>query len=190
MELLKQKIRENGRVLEGNVLGVDHFLSRQIDTELLKELAQELHRAFEGLGVTKILTVEAAGIAIGTLTAAAFGVPLVFAKKEKSVNSERFLSATVEASGNGQPFDVTVPRDYILSTDRVLVIDDFLAKGSTMFALLELVRMAGAQLVGCGVMIEKALCGGGERLRQMGVRVTSLAKVGEVSAENGIVFAQ
>ena len=191
MELLKQRILQNGRVLEGNVLGVDHFLSQQIDTNLLKELAEELHRAFAELGVSKILTVEAAGIAIGALTAAAFGVPLVFAKKAKGgSDSERFLSATVEASGNGQPFDVTVPRDYILKTDRVLVIDDFLAKGSTMFALLELVKEAGAELVGCGVMVEKVLCGGGDKLRQMGVRLTSLAKVGEVSAENGIVFAQ
>lgn len=186
MELLKQKIIENGKVLEGNVLGVDHFLSRQIDTELLKQLAGELHRDFEGLGVTKILTVESSGIAIGALTAAAFGVPLVFAKKEKG-SSERFLTATVEGA---QSFDVTVPCDYILATDRVLVIDDFLAKGSTMFALLELVKKAGAELVGCGVMIERVLYGGGDRLRQMGVRLTSLAKIGEVSAEKGIVFAE
>lgn len=188
MELLKQKIVENGRVLEGNVLGIDHLLGQQIDTELLKELAGELHRAFAGLGVTKILTIEAAGIAIGTLTAAAFGVPLVFAKKAKG-GSERLLAATVEGNGT-QLFDVTVPRDYILKTDRVLVIDDFLARGSTMFALLELVGEAGAELVGCGVMIEKALCGGGDKLRQMGVRVTSLARIGEVSAEKGIVFAE
>lgn len=190
MELLKQKILENGRVLEGNVLGVDHFLSQQIDTELLKELAGELHRSFAALGVTKILTVEASGIAIGALTAAAFGVPLVFAKKAKSaVNSDRILSATVESTG-GQSFDVTVPREYLSATDRVLVIDDFLAQGSTMFALLELVKEADAALVGCGVMIEKALCGGGERLRQMGVRLISLAKIGEVSEAGGIVFAE
>lgn len=189
MELLKQKILENGKVLEGTVLGVDHFLSQQIDTELLKELAGELHRSFAELGVTKILTVEASGIAIGALTAAAFGVPLVFAKKAKSSSGERFLSATVEGAG-GQSFDVTVPREYLSDTDRVLVIDDFLAQGSTMFALLELVKEAGAALVGCGVMIEKVLCGGGEKLRQMGIRLISLAKIGEVSEAEGIVFAE
>ena len=90
----------------------------------------------------------------------------------------------------GQPFDVTVPREYLLATDRVLVIDDFLAQGSTMFALLELVKEADAALVGCGVMIEKVLSGGGEKLRQMGVRVTSLAKIGAVSEAQGITFAE
>ncbi len=190
MELLKQKILENGRVLEGGVLGVDHFLSQQIDAELLKELAGELHRSFAELGVTKILTVEASGIAIGALTAALFGVPLVFAKKAKGgSNSERYLSATVEGAGV-QSFDVTVPHEYLLATDRVLVIDDFLAQGSTMFALLGLVKAAGAELVGCGVMIEKVLSGGGEKLRQIGVRVTSLAKIGAVSEAQGITFAE
>ncbi len=190
MELLKQKILSDARVLEGNVLGVDHFLNQQIDIGLLTELAREFHRLFADCGVTKILTVEAAGIAIASFTAQLFQVPLVFAKKSKQGAAAHMLAATVDTATFGQHFEVVVPKDYIVPTDRVLVIDDFLAQGSTMFALLDLIKSAGATVVGCGVMIEKAFRGGGEKLREMGVRLVSLAKIADMSDAEGITFAE
>ncbi len=190
MELLKQRILADARVLEGNVLGVDHFLNQQIDTRLLSQLARELHRLFADCGATKILTVEAAGIAIATLTAGLFEVPLVFAKKSRQGEAPHMLCAKVDTATFGQHFEVVVPQGYITPDDRVLIIDDFLARGSTMFALLDLVKAAGAAVAGCGVMIEKAFRGGGEKLRKMGVRLESLAKIQAISVESGITFAE
>ena len=189
MELLKQKLISEARVRAGGVLQVDHFLKQQSDILLLDQLAAEFAARYKALGVTKVLTVEASGIAVAALTAVKLGVPLVYAAKARQGSaSEHLLSAKVEAAG-ATTTELVLPREYLAETDRVLVIDDFLAQGSTLLALLDLVALSGALPVGCGVMVEKAFCGGGEQVRARGVRLESLAKIADMSVDKGIVFA-
>ena len=188
MELLEQRIRQDGQILPGGILKVDNFLNHQIDPQLMYEMAQEFKRLFADAGVNKVLTIEASGIAMAIMAAHAFGCPLVFAKKSKSKNiSHEVYSVEVPSFTHGNTNTVVVSKDYLLPGDRVLLIDDFLATGAALVGLKDLVRQAGATLVGAGCAIEKRFQGGGDQLREMGVRVESLARIVQMD-DSGIVF--
>ncbi len=184
MELLQQRILSDGKVLPGGILKVDGFLNHQIDPALLYEMALELKRLYVGEEVTKVLTIEASGIAIAAMTGYVFGCPLVFAKKSKSKNiSNDLYSVEVESFTHGNTNTVVVSKEYLKKEDRVLIIDDFLATGAALVGLKKLVEQAGATLVGAGIAIEKVFQGGGDLLRSQGLRIESLARI--ASMENG-----
>lgn len=184
MELLQQRILSDGKVLPGGILKVDGFLNHQIDPALLYEMALELKRLYAGEEVTKVLTIEASGIAIAAMTGYVFGCPLVFAKKSKSKNiSNDLYSVEVESFTHGNTNTVVVSKEYLKKEDRVLIIDDFLATGAALVGLKKLVELSGATLVGAGIAIEKVFQGGGDLLRSQGMRIESLARI--ASMENG-----
>ena len=188
MELLKQRILNDGHVKAGNVLKVDNFLNHQMDVALFAEIGKEFKRRFAGCGVTKILTIEASGIGIACLTAEQFGVPVVFAKKSQSKNIDGEVYTTrVESFTHGRVYDIIVSKKFLSPEDRVLLIDDFLAKGSALNGLCQLVEDSGATLVGAGIVIEKGFQEGGELIRGRGVRVESLAIVDAMDPETGSV---
>lgn len=183
VKLLEDRIRRDGVVLNGDVLKVDGFLNHQMDVTLFAEMGREWARLFRGENITKILTIEASGIGIACVAAEQMGgIPVVFAKKSKSRNvTGEMYHAQVESFTHGQVNDVTVSKKYLLPTDRVLIIDDFLANGAAMEGLMSLVEQAGATLVGAGIAVEKGFQPGGERIRARGVRVESLARVKRMS---------
>lgn len=184
MELLERRILSDGKVLPGGILKVDGFLNHQIDPALLYEMALELKRLYAGEEVTKVLTIEASGIAIAAMTGYVFGCPLVFAKKSKSKNiSNDLYSVEVESFTHGNTNTVVVSKEYLKKEDRVLIIDDFLATGAALVGLKKLVELSGATLVGAGIAIEKVFQGGGDLLRSQGLRIESLARI--ASMENG-----
>jgi xanthine phosphoribosyltransferase len=188
MQLLKDKILAEGKVLPGNILNVGHFLNQQVDIKLYDEIAKEFKRLFEGVYVSRILTIEASGIGIACMTAHYFNVPVVFARKFRAKNvGDDLYSVQVTSFTHGIDYTVTVPKPYISEGDSVLLIDDFLANGCAMEGLVELVRKAGAVLVGAGVVIEKGFQSGGKNLRDQNIRLESLAII-EHMDENGIQF--
>ncbi len=187
MELLEKRIVKDGRIVGRDILKVDSFINHQIDVAFVDKLGEEFFRLFGGEGVTRILTIEASGIAIASVAALRFGVPVVFAKKSKTRNLGNDLYVTEIASfTHGNVSRVIVSKDYLLPGDRVLIIDDFLAEGNALAGLIDLCGQAGATVVGCGVVIEKAYQGGGERIRKL-CRVESLARIASMD-ENGIEF--
>lgn len=188
MKLLEQRIREDG-VMEGeDVLKVDSFLNHQMDVALFAEMGKEWARLFEKDNVTKILTIEASGIGIACVVAQQFGVPVLFAKKNKTKNiAGEVYSAQVESFTHGRVYDIIVSKKFLGPGDRVLLIDDFLANGAALQGLIKLVRDSGATLVGAGIAVEKAFQPGGEMIRNMGVRVESLARIKSMSSK-GIEF--
>ncbi len=190
MKLLEDRIRRDGKIYEGDVLKVDSFVNHKIDVRFIYELGKELYRLYGDCGVNKILTIEASGIGIACLVAMHFDVPVVFAKKSKSNNiSPNVYASKVESYTHGKTYDVLVSKEFLGEGDRVLIIDDFLAKGSALKALISLAKDAGARVVGAGIVIEKAYQGGGDLIRnEMGVRVESLAKIAAMSVEEGITF--
>ena len=189
MKLLEDRIVRDGIVKEGNVLKVDRFLNHQMDTALFLEMAKEWKHLFAESGVNKILTIEASGIGIACITALEFGCPVVFAKKTKTKNIASDVYKTiVESFTHGTSYEVIVSKEYILPGDKVLLIDDFLAKGAALKGLIDLVRQAGAEVVGAGIAIEKAFQDGGQLIREEGVRVESLARVKSMSADGTIEF--
>ncbi|MEL7623988.1 MAG: xanthine phosphoribosyltransferase [Clostridiales bacterium] len=177
MELLKNRIREEGRVKAGNILKVDSFLNHQMDISLFNEMGKEFSRLYAGEGVNKILTLEASGIGLAVITAQHFGnCPVIFAKKTKSKNLDGDLYlAQVTSFTRGNTFDIQVAKKYLDVQDRVLIIDDFLATGAALLGMVDIVAQSGAHLVGCGIVIEKGFQEGGSLLREQGVRVESLA---------------
>jgi xanthine phosphoribosyltransferase len=188
LELLEKRILAEGRTAPGDILSVDNFVNHLIDVEFINECGKEFYRLFGDSGVTKILTIEASGIGIACLTALGFGVPVLFAKKAKSANvTGRIYCSKVHSYTHGNDSNVFVSQDYLLPTDRVLIIDDFLAKGSALEGLIDIVNQSGATLVGAGVLIEKEYQGGGNIIRERGIRVESLAKIASLD-ENGITF--
>ena len=190
MELLKQRIREDGVVKVTDVLKVDSFLNHQMDIALFGEIGREFLRRFDGCGVNKILTIEASGIGIACITAQFFHCPVVFAKKSRSKNIDaEVYAAKVKSFTHGNVADVIVSARFLGPKDRVLIIDDFLANGAALEGLIDLVNQAGAQLAGAGIVIEKAFQPGGDRMRARGVRVESLARIRAMSEENGVEFA-
>ena len=192
MKLLEDRIRKDGKIYEGDVLKVDSFVNHQIDVEFISEIGKEFYRLYKDQGINKILTIEASGIGIACLVATHFNVPVVFAKKSKSINiSADVYTSKVESYTHNKVYDVIVSKEFLSSDDKVLIIDDFLAKGSALKALISLTRDAGAEIAGAGIIVEKAYQGGGDFIRnEMGVRVESLARVASMSVEGGVVFCE
>ena len=189
MELLKQKIRSEGRIFAGDVLKVDGFLNHRMDVDFLCALGQEFYERYADCGVNKILTIEASGIGIACLTAQFFHCPVLFAKKARTSNlSDELWVSEVHSYTHNTDHKVFVSKSYLGKGDRVLIIDDFLAKGSALNALIELCRQSGAEIVGAGIVIEKAYQEGGAMIRAEGVRVESLARVRSMDVETGIEF--
>ena len=188
MELLEQRILSDGRLLPGGILKVDSFLNHQMDPQLLQAMAREIKRLFADVRVDRVLTIEASGIAIAILAGLEFGCPVVFAKKSKTKNlADTLYTAEVPSFTHGNTNTVVVSKDYLSASDRVLLIDDFLATGAALVGLRELVNTAGGTVVGAGVAIEKKFQGGGDRLRAEGMRVESLARITAMD-EGGITF--
>lgn len=190
MKLLLDRIRESGRVLPGNVLKVDSFINHQMDIKLFNEMGKEFARLFEGCDITKIVTIEASGIGIACIAAQYFDVPVVFAKKAKTSNiPDGVFTCKVESFTHGRTYDIMVAEELLNSGDRVLIIDDFLARGNALIGLAELIRSSGAEVVGAGIVIEKGFQDGGKRVRDLGIRVESLAIVESMDPDTGdIVF--
>lgn len=189
MHLMEERIRRDGKVKNGNILKVDSFLNQQMDIGFFEKMAVEFWRLFGDSGVTKILTIEASGIGIACIVAQKFNCPVVFAKKNKSKNiSSEVYSSQVESFTHGHIYDIIVSKEYLLATDRILIIDDFLANGAALTGLVSLVRDAGASLVGAGIAVEKAFQPGGEMIRAQGIRIESLARIKSMSEDGGIEF--
>ena len=189
MELLKKKIMECAEVLPGDVIKVDSFVNHQIDVELIAACGKEWYDMYKDEGINKILTIEASGIGIACLTALHFDCPVVFAKKTKTNNIYADVyTAEVYSYTHQRSYDIVVSKDFLNAGDRVLIIDDFLAKGSALNALIKLIRDAGATPVGAGIVIEKAFQDGGKLLREQGFRVDSLARIASMSQADGITF--
>ncbi len=178
MLLMEEKILTEGQVLPGGILKVGSFLNQQIDTTFLRAIGQEIARLYGESGVTKVLTIEASGIAIAAAAAMELGVPMLFAKKHKTSNVDGTVYSTIVHSfTHGTDYTVVVSRDYLRADDTVLLVDDFLANGAALRGLVELCRQAGAAVAGAAIAIEKAFQGGGDVLRESGVRVESLAVI-------------
>ncbi len=190
MKLLEDRIRKDGVIKKGNVLKVDSFLNHQMDVELFNEMGKEFKRLFFDCEVNKILTIEASGIGIACIAAQYFNVPVVFAKKSQSVNMDSSVYSTkIQSFTHKKVYDVIVSKQYLAPFDKVLIIDDFLANGCALEGLIELVKTAGAEVSGIGIAIEKGFQKGGEKIRSMGYRLESLAKISSMNDENGeIVF--
>ena len=189
MRLLEEMIQERGRVYPGNILKVDSFLNHQIDVSLMDKMANEFYQRYKDAGITKVLTIEASGIAIGVSVARLFNVPLIFAKKTSSLNlGEDVYSSRVSSYTHGIDYDVTVSRQFLDKNDRVLLIDDFMAMGNAMKGLLEICDQARATVAGIGICIEKGFQPGGEDLRMMGIDVMSLAIIESMSEDGTIIF--
>ena len=189
MQLMEERIVRDGKIGAGDVLKVDCFLNHQIDVDFLCEAGRELHRLYGDCGITKILTIEASGIGIACIAAQFFHVPVVFAKKTKTNNIYADVyTSQVESYTHKKTYDIVVSKEFLHAGDRVLIIDDFLAKGSALKALVALIQAAGAEVVGAGIAIEKAYQQGGEMLRAEGLRIESLARIASMSVEDGIVF--
>ncbi len=190
MQLLKDRIRKDGKIKEGNVLKVDSFLNHQMDVKLFQEIGKEFKRRFEGEEITKILTIEASGIGIACVAAEVFDVPVVFAKKTQTKNIAGDVYTTkVESFTHGRVYDIIVSREFLGKGDKVLLIDDFLANGKALEGLAELVKKSGAELVGAGVVIEKGFQVGGDIIRSKGIHLESLAIVESMDEKTGeVVF--
>ncbi len=189
MKLLEQKILSDGIVLPGHVLKVNSFLNHQIDVGLLMQLAKEVKELFINETVTKIVTVEASGIAIAAAFAAVMEIPMVFAKKSsaKNLSGEVFCKTTHSYTHN-KDYDIVIEKRFLSKQDRVLIVDDFLANGAALTSLIDIVRESGAHLVACVPAIEKGFQGGGDKLRAEGVRVESLAIVESMDDQGNITF--
>lgn len=186
MELLKERIRKDGRVKDGHIIKVDGFLNHQIDIRLLDEIGKEFKRLFQNEKITKIITIEASGIAVACLTAKYFDVPIVFAKKSESKNIDGDVyRSTVTSYTRGRDYTVILEKRYLTSDDRILIIDDILATGKAQHGLLDISNQAGATVAGIGVVIEKGFQGGGDNLRKDGYNVQSLTIID--SLENNTV---
>ncbi len=189
MQLLKDRIRKDGKIRSGNVLKVDSFLNHQMDITLFEEIGKEFRRRFADCEVTKILTIEASGIGIACIAARYFNVPVVFAKKNQTKNiAGDVYTGRVESFTHGRVYDIIVAKEFLKPEDKILIIDDFLANGSALLGLAKLVTDAGATLVGAGIVIEKGFQEGGALVRNNGLRVESLAIVESMSEDNGVVF--
>lgn len=189
MRLLEDRIRKDGKVKDGDVLKVDGFLNHMIDVRFVAELGREFYRLYGNCGINKILTIESSGIGVACLTAQFFDCPVVFAKKAKTKNiAADTYTAVVESYTHGTVNEIMVSKEYLGPGDRVLVIDDFLARGNALLGLAEIIRKSGAELVGVGIVIEKAYQDGGEKVRSKGIRVESLARIASMSEKDGIVF--
>ena len=190
MQLLKDRIRKDGKIKAGNVLKVDSFLNHQMDIPLINEIGKEFKRIYADAPITKILTIEASGIGIACIAAQYFNVPVVFAKKAKSVNLDGEMYTTkIESFTHKKVYDVILAKKFLSPEDHVLIIDDFLANGCALNGLIDIVHHSGATLEGTGIVIEKGFQVGGDLIRSEGIRLESLAIVDSMDEETGtIVF--
>lgn len=188
MELLEQRILQEGQVRPGNVLKVDCFLNHQLDVDLLDQIGAEFHRIFHSDGINKILTIEASGIAIACMTARHFDVPVVFAKKAKSKNIDGDVyTSKVHSYTYGRDYDITLAKKFLGPDDCVLILDDFLANGKAMKGLLDICKQSGCKVGGIGICIEKGFQPGGEELRTADYKLASLAIIEKMS-DTGLTF--
>jgi xanthine phosphoribosyltransferase len=188
MELLKQRIQKEGKVLPGHVVKVDGFLNHRVDTALLRQIAAEFRKRFDIDRATVVLTAEASGIALATVCAEDFGLPMIFAKKAKSDNIEGGLySSDIFSYTYKKKVTLLVSKEWLKPTDKVLIVDDFMANGEAMRGLCDIVRDAGAELLGIGVAVEKGFQGGGDRIRAAGYNLQSLVIIDKAD-ETGFVF--
>ena len=189
MKALEEKIIREGIVKKGNILKVDSFLNHQMDIELLNEIGKEFKRLFSDRPINKILTIEASGIGIACIAAQYFNAPVVFAKKQQSINIDgEVYSTKIESFTHKKVYDVIVSKKFLHKEDHILIIDDFLANGCAMEGLIDLVQSSGAVIEGIGIVIEKGFQKGGELIRSKGVRVESLAIVDGLDAQTGEVI--
>lgn len=189
MRLLEERIRKDGVVKPGNVLKVDSFLNHQMDIQLFDEMGKEFKRLFEEKKINKILTIETSGIGIACVVARHFNVPVVFAKKTKSINLDGEVYHTkIQSFTHNKVYDVIVSKKFLSEEDHVLIIDDFLANGCALRGLIDIVKEAGATIEGIGIVIEKGFQSGGEIIRSMGIQLESLAIVEGMNAETGEIF--
>ncbi len=186
MNFLEEKILADGTVKQGNILKVDNFLNHQIDIDIMRQIGYELKRRFRGTPVTKILTIEASGIAIAAFLGDLFDVPVVFAKKGETANStdDKYMSHAYSFT-HKKMNKVFVSKPYMLPTDKVLIVDDFLAEGQAVSALIDIVSQAGGEVVGVGIAIEKGQQKGGKMLREKGYRVESIAIIDGMDDNTG-----
>lgn len=188
MTALEEKILKEGTVLPGDILKVDCFLNHSIDVPFLLEMGREIATLYENQGVNKILTIETSGIPIAFAAAQFMNVPVVFAKKNKTGNiSDNFYSSRVESFTRKNVYDAVVSKEYLNKSDKVLLIDDFLAKGNALNGLMDIINQSGAILIGCAIAIEKGFQGGGDELRAKGIRVDSLAII-EAMTDTSLTF--
>ena len=188
MNFLEERIVKDGVVKPGNVLKVDSFLNHQMDIALMEQIGKEFKRRFAGKNITKVLTIEASGIGIAAFVAREFGVPMVFAKKSKSINIDgEMLVAEVEAFTHKNKNQVIVSKRFLTAEDHVLIIDDFLANGCALMGLIQIVGTAGAAVEGLGIVIEKGFQAGGQIIRNLGYHLESLAIVDAMDAETGTI---
>lgn len=181
MDLLKERIILEGRTVGEEIIKVDSFLNHQIDAELFMAMGKEFRRLFDSEKITKLLTVEASGIAIATVAALEFGVPVVFAKKTQSKNLDKDIySSKVFSFTKQTTYDVMVSKRYLTSDDHVLILDDFLANGKAALGLIDIAKQAGATVEGVGIVIEKGFQPGGKILREQGIKVESLAVIDRI----------
>ncbi len=186
MNFLEKRILADGIVRPGNVLKVDSFINHQMDIALIEEIAREFRRRFSEKHITKILTIEASGIGIAALAAREFGVPMVFAKKSKSVNIDGDMyRAEVESFTHKTTNRVIVSKKYLSAEDHLLIIDDFLANGCALRGLISIAQEAGAAVEGIGIVIEKGFQDGGKTIREMGYQLESIAIVESMDSESG-----
>lgn len=184
MNFLEEKILSDGNIKQGNILKIDNFLNHQIDVDIIRQIAYELKRRFRGVEVNKILTIEASGIAIATMLGHVYDVPIVFAKKSETANStdNKYMSQAYSFT-HKKMNNVFVSKPYLHATDKVLIVDDFLADGQAMHALIDLVRQAGGEVVGIGIAVEKGQQKGGAMLREEGYHLESIAIIDEMNWE-------
>lgn len=186
MQLLKEKIEKEGKVLSDTVLKVDTFLNHQIDPLLMKEIGEEFANRFSDQVITKVLTIESSGIAPATFLGLTIGAPVVFARKRKSLTlSGNLYTAKVYSFTKNESNDISVSKDFLSADDNVLIIDDFLANGEAVKGLVDIAEQTGANIIGVGIVIEKGFQQGGKLLREQGLRIESLARI--KSLENGTV---
>ena len=188
MNFLEERIMKDGAVKPGNVLKVDSFLNHQMDIALMEEIGREFKRRFEGKPINKVLTIEASGIGIAAFVAKEFGVPMVFAKKSKSINIDGdMLVAEVESFTHKNKNQAIVSKRFLTAEDHVLIIDDFLANGCALMGLIQIASSAGASVEGLGIVIEKGFQTGGQIIRNLGYHLESLAIVDAMDAETGSI---
>jgi xanthine phosphoribosyltransferase len=190
MELLKNRILQDAVVRPGNILKVDSFLNHQVDSQFIESLASEFIQHFQDIQFTKVLTIEASGIAIAGITALKLGVPFIFAKKTLSKNLDgSVFSAKVTSYTRNNEYTIMVAKRFITEEDNILIIDDFLASGKALYGLISIVEQSGAKCSGIGVVIEKGFQGGGDELRKKGYPLHSLAIIDEMN-DNEIIFRE
>ena len=188
MKILKERILKDGVVKPGNILKVDSFLNHQMDVVLMEQIGQEFYRRFSNLPITKVLTIETSGIAVAYPVARAFGVPMVFAKKTKSVNMDGELYvAEIQSYTKKDNNQVIVSKKFLSPEDNVLIVDDFLANGCALQGLISIVESAEATVAGLGIVVEKGFQEGGQRIRNLGYRLESLAIVDTMDHKTGTI---